>query len=127
MISNQPKVRLHSQLDMTPLSRSNKVAGREPIIMNPGDAQARGIGEGDVVRVFNDRGACLAGVRFNAGILPGVVQLSTGAWYDPAEPGRVGSLERHGNANMLTRDGQTSQLAQCGVQQSTLVQVERYA
>ena len=34
LLSNQPSVRLHSQLDMAPLSRAAKVAGREPIALN---------------------------------------------------------------------------------------------
>jgi biotin/methionine sulfoxide reductase len=126
MISNQPKVRLHSQLEMTSLAQGSKVAGREPITLNPDDAASRGIEAGDLVRVFNERGACLAGARLNADLLRGVVLLSTGAWFEPVEPGRVGSLERNGTANVLTRDGHTSPLAQCSVQQSTLVQVERY-
>lgn len=126
MISNQPKARLHSQMDMTDLAQGTKVAGREPISMHPADAAARGLKAGDVVRVFNGRGQCLAGLKLNDALLRGVVQLSPGAWYDPAEPGVPGSLEQHGNANVLTRDGGTSKLAQCGVQQSVLVQVEAW-
>jgi biotin/methionine sulfoxide reductase len=126
MISNQPKVRLHSQLEMTALSQGSKVAGREPITLHPEDAAARAIKAGDLVRVFNGRGSCLAGALLNGGIRRGVVQLSPGAWFDPVEPGRVGSLDRNGTANVLTRDGHTSPLAQCSVQQSTLVEVERY-
>ena len=38
-----------------------KVAGREAITINPADAVSRGIRDGDVVRVHNSRGACLAG------------------------------------------------------------------
>ena len=40
---------------------AGKVAGREPIYLNPDDAAARGIVDGAVVEVFNDRGRCLAG------------------------------------------------------------------
>ena len=61
LISNQPATRLHSQLDDGALSRESKIRGREPIWIHPIDADARGISAGDVVRVFNDRGACLAG------------------------------------------------------------------
>ena len=45
-------------------------------------------------------------------IRAGVVQLATGAWYDPAEPGRVGAVDKHGNPNVLTLDKGTSKLAQ---------------
>jgi biotin/methionine sulfoxide reductase len=127
MLSNQPASRLHSQLDLGRTSRASKISGREPIRLNRADAEARGIRDGDVVRVFNDRGACLAGAILSDDIRPGVVQLSTGAWFDPAMPGREGSLERHGNPNVLTRDVGCSRLSQGSVAQSTLVEVERFA
>jgi biotin/methionine sulfoxide reductase len=73
---------LHGQLDTVGVSRKSKVQGREPISMHPDDAAARGVGAGDVVRVFNDHGALLAGVVLDEVLLPGVVRLSTGAWFD---------------------------------------------
>ncbi|HBL65839.1 MAG TPA: Asp-tRNA(Asn)/Glu-tRNA(Gln) amidotransferase GatCAB subunit C, partial [Achromobacter sp.] len=76
---------------------------------------ARGIADGDRVRVFNARGACLAGVRLDAGMLPGVVQMSTGAWSDPD-----GDLDRHGNPNTLTADIGTSRLTQGSSAQTAL-------
>ncbi|MEE8454941.1 MAG: molybdopterin guanine dinucleotide-containing S/N-oxide reductase, partial [Limibaculum sp.] len=97
LISNQPRTRLHSQFDPGRVSQASKVQGREPMAMHPADAAARGIADGDVVRVFNGRGACLAGVIVSDEVMRGVVQLSTGAWYDPAEPGVEGSLCKHGN------------------------------
>lgn len=125
LISNQPAHRLHSQLDHAGAAGRAKVAGREPCRLNSGDAAARGICDGDVIRLFNDRGACLAGVELSDDVRPGVVQLSTGAWYEPAPGDR--SLELHGNPNVLTRDRGTSRLAQGPSAQSTLVDVERYA
>jgi biotin/methionine sulfoxide reductase len=41
------------------------------------------------------------------------VQLSTGAWFDPLDPAAIGSLDKHGNPNVLTLDKGTSKLAQC--------------
>src|SRR5690606_4701041 len=61
LLSNQPAVRLHSQLDPARLSQSTKIGGREPIEIAAADARARGIADGDTVRVFNARGAFLAG------------------------------------------------------------------
>ena len=78
------------------------------------------------MRVFNDRGACLAGVRFDEGVRPGVVVLPTGAWYDPLVPGEIGSLEKHGNPNVLTLDKGTSKLTQGCSAHTALVEVERY-
>ncbi|MEE2716156.1 MAG: molybdopterin-dependent oxidoreductase [SAR324 cluster bacterium] len=126
LISNQPQTRLHSQLDHGSVSRESKVQGREPLRMHPDDAAARDLREGDVVRVFNDRGACLAGVLFSDEVRSGVVQLATGAWYDPLEPGVIGTLDRHGNPNMLTLDKGTSRLAQAPSAHSALVEVEKY-
>jgi len=126
MISNQPAARLHSQLDQASVSGSTKVQGREPIWLHPTDAAARSIADGVIVRVYNDRGACLAGARITERIRPGVVQLATGAWYDPAEPGTIGSLDKHGNPNVLTIDKGTSRLAQAPIAQSALVEVERW-
>ena len=126
LISSQPGHRLHSQMDGGSVSQSTKVAGREPVWIHPADAVARGIGDGALVRVYNGRGQCLAGALVTERIRPGVVQLSAGAWFDPVEPGTAGSLERHGNANVLTLDKGTSKLAQGPSPLTTLVEVEPY-
>ena len=123
LVSNQPRTRLHSQLDPGRASRATKLAEREPITMHPDDAAARGLTAGDVVRVFNDRGACLAGLVVSDVVMRGVVQLPTGAWYDPVEPF---GLCKHGNPNVLTRDKGTSRLGQGPSPHTTLVEVERY-
>src|SRR5262249_10637405 len=81
LLSNQPRTKRHSQRDRGVNSRESNIGGREPIRMHPTDAASRGITDGAVVRVFNDRGACLAGARLSKHVVPGVVQLSTGAWY----------------------------------------------
>ena len=126
LISNQPKTKLHSQLDHGSHSRAAKIHQREPIMLHPRDAEARGIAQGDVVRVFNRRGACLAGAVVDDQVMPGVVQMSTGAWYDPLEPGQPGSLCKHGNPNVLTPDLGTSRLAQGPIAHTCLVEIERY-
>ena len=90
-------------------------------------AIARGIGNGDIVRLFNDRGACLAAAVLYAGIRRGVIELPTGAWYDPEDPFREGSLEVHGNPNVLTRDAGTSRIAQGPTAHSCLVEAERFS
>jgi biotin/methionine sulfoxide reductase len=124
MLSTQPSTRLHGQLDNGPVSRATKISGREPIYMNTADAEARRIRSGDVVKVFNDRGACLAGAIVTDGIVAGVVEFPTGAWYDPEAAGTIGSLDKHGNPNVLTRDEGTSRLGQGPSAQSALVEIE---
>ncbi|MFP6740975.1 MAG: molybdopterin dinucleotide binding domain-containing protein, partial [Alphaproteobacteria bacterium] len=123
LISNQPVGRLHSQLDCGVTSMQSKVAGREPVFINSDDAAARGIVDDDVVRLYNDRGACLAGACLSDGLRPGVVVLPTGAWYDPAKPA---GLDRHGNPNVLTLDKGTSRLGQGPSAHTTLVEVEKF-
>lgn len=126
LISNQPKTRLHSQLDQVGVSRTSKIKGREPARMNPIDAQRRNISDGDIIRIFNDRGSCLAGAIISASLRPGVIELSTGAWYDPVDPGVRSSLDKHGSVNVLTHDFGTSRLSQGPAAHSTLVEVEKF-
>ncbi len=126
MISNQPAGKLHSQMDFAGESLDLKIDGREPVVMHPDDAARRGIRQHNIVRVFNDRGAVLAAAVISDGLLPGVIRLATGAWYDPAEPGRIGALDKHGNPNMLTPDKGTSKLGQGPIAHTALVEVERF-
>ncbi len=126
LLSNQPSQKLHSQYDHGSHARSIKIKGREPIRINPADAAKRGIARHDIVRVFNGRGAVLAAAVLDDGVREGVVQLATGSWYDPVEPGRIGTLDKHGNPNVLTPDHGTSKLAQAPSANSCLVDIERY-
>jgi biotin/methionine sulfoxide reductase len=126
LVANQPATRLHSQLDFGATSQAAKVNGREPVRIHPRDAAARNIRDGDIVRLYNDRGACLAGAVLSEALRPGVIQLSTGAWYDPDDPDTEKPLCVHGNPNALTRDIGTSRLAQGCTGQLSLVEIERF-
>lgn len=126
LISNQPSTKLHSQLDHGSHCRAAKIRQREPIMLHPEDASARGLSNGDIVRIFNQRGACLGAVVIDDQVMRGVVQMSTGAWFDPLQPGIRGSLCKHGNPNMLTPDIGTSRLAQGPSAFTCLVEIERY-
>jgi biotin/methionine sulfoxide reductase len=121
LLSDQPERRLHSQLDASPYSRAGKIQQREPVFLNPADAAARNIADGDIVEIFNDRGRCLGGALVSAAIMPGVVRLSTGAWFDPGP-----DLERHGNPNVLTLDRGASSLSQGCAAQTCLVDIKRF-
>ncbi len=126
LISNQPKDKLHSQMDHGQVSKAKKVNSREPIHINPNDAAVRDLKNGDVVKVHNARGACLAGVVIDTGLRSGVVQMSTGAWYDPEDPSKPNSLCKHGNPNVLTCDKGTSKLGQGPTAHTCMVNVEFY-
>jgi biotin/methionine sulfoxide reductase len=123
LVTHQPAGRLHSQMDPGPVSRAHKIGGREPIRINPQDAAARGIRDGDVVRVFNGRGACLAAARIDADVMRNVAVMATGAWFDPAAGAH--EPERHGNPNVLTLDIGTSRLSQSTSALTALVEIER--
>ncbi|WP_130833816.1 molybdopterin-dependent oxidoreductase [[Erwinia] mediterraneensis] len=123
LLSSQPRTRLHSQYDHGSVSLASKIAGREPLWMHPRDAQPRGIREGSVVKVYNARGAILAGVHLSEDILPGVVQMSTGAWYDPLDTSEEKTLDKHGNPNVLTEDRGSSRLGQGCSAQSCWVEI----
>jgi len=126
LVANQPATKLHSQLDFGGHCAASKRRGREVMRIHPADAAPRGIAEGDIVRLLNERGACLASATLTEGIRPGVVQLPTGAWYDPVDPHEENPLCVHGNPNVLTRDVGTSRLSQGCTGQLTTVQVERF-
>lgn len=124
LVANQPRTKLHSQLDVGAHSRSVKIRDREPVRLHPTEAHSRGLADGDIVRLYNDRGSCLAGLVVDDAVAPGIAQLSTGAWYDPdpADP----SFCRHGNPNVLTADRPSSTLSQGSTGQLALVQIEAY-
>jgi anaerobic dimethyl sulfoxide reductase subunit A len=68
--------------------------------INPIDATVRSIKDGDMVDVYNDRGRIRIPAQVTERIVPGVVNVSEGAWYDPDEEG----IDRGGCANVLTND-----------------------
>jgi len=70
------------------------------VAISPVDALDRDIRDEDTVDVFNDRGRVRIRARVTERIMPGVVELTQGAWYDPDEKG----VDRGGCANVLTRD-----------------------
>jgi len=124
LISGQPETRLHSQYDEGKFSQEKKINGREPVLINPEDAKKRGIVTGDIVRLHNGRGECLAGARVTEDIRPGVIFLWTGAWYDP-DFSHPENRDRHGNPNVLTHDFRTSRLSQGPAAQSALVTIAK--
>lgn len=127
LIANQPATRLHSQLDYGQYSQQAKSNGREVVRLTSCDAETRGISTGDTVRLFNARGSCLATARLDDSLREGVIQLPTGAWYDPV-PTACGPMECiQGNPNVLTLDVGTSELAQGCSGQLTTVQLERFS
>jgi biotin/methionine sulfoxide reductase len=74
--------------------------------------------------VRSPQGSLLAGVVLTDGLLRGVAQMHTGAWFDGSAPEVADCIS--GNVNVLTRDVGTSALAQATTGAHVLVAVERY-
>lgn len=126
LLSPQPANRLHSQLDSVGASQREKIDGREVATLARADAEARNIRPGDTIRLFNDRGACLAGAAVSDTLMPGVIVLPTGAWYTPDDRNDPFALDLAGNPNVVTRDAGSSRVSQGPAPNSCLVEADRY-
>ena len=90
------------------------------VFMNPIDAAGRDVCEGDLVRVWNDRGELILPVRLTPRIMPGVIDIPQGAWWNPAPDG----VDLGGCINVLTSQRWTP-LAFGTAQHTIMVQVEK--
>ena len=97
LITKHAKRRANAQFDTVPWL---KELIPQRILINGGDARARGIKDGDPVRVYNKRGEMIIPAQVTERLMPGVAILPAGAWYAPDEQG----IDRAGCANVLTRD-----------------------
>ncbi len=90
------------------------------VFMNPIDAEARGIKNGDLVLVYNQRGKIRIPCRITRKIMPGVVNIPQGAWYQPDSEG----TDVRGNINVLTSHRWTP-LAFGNAQHTIMVEVTK--
>jgi len=116
LVSPHPKNRVHSELYLVPWLR--EVEPHRAWI-NSVDAEARGIKDGDEIFVFNDRGKIAITAWVTERIMPGVICIFEGAWYNPDENG----IDRGGCANTLTKDAYSGGGA--AVMNTCLVQVQK--
>ncbi len=129
-VSNHPRWRVHTELDDVSWLReipTCKVRGfdnylYEPVWINPVDASKRNINNGDIVRVFNERGGVLGGAYVTERIMPGAVYQDHGARYDPIIPGE---LDRGGANNTICPHKGISRNAPGEVTSGFLVEVEK--
>ncbi|MGB2551907.1 molybdopterin-dependent oxidoreductase [Campylobacter sp. MOP51] len=119
------KFRLHSQLNNSLLRHYFEIEDKEPALISPNTAKSRGIKNGDIVRIFNDRGEILCGALVTDNVQDNVVIVSEGAWYDPEIWGEK-SICKHGNINVLTKDVASSKLSQSNTAHTSLVEVEKF-
>ncbi len=90
------------------------------------DAEARGIKENDLVKVFNDRGAVICAAQVTERVRPGTVHSYEGsAIYDPiGEPGM--SPDRGGCMNILTPGRPIIKKSHSIAANSCLIQIEKW-
>ncbi|EGR3108518.1 trimethylamine-N-oxide reductase TorA [Vibrio parahaemolyticus] len=125
--SCHPDKRLHSQMCESEEFRATyAVQGREPVYINPIDAKAKGIKDGDLVRVFNGRGQLLAGAVLTDSYPRGVIRIEEGAWYGPLNE-KEGAICTYGDPNTLTQDIGSSELAQATSANTCIVDFEKFA
>ena len=130
VMSNHGRWRVHANHDDISWTReipTCKVKGTdgyfyEPLWINPADAAARGLEKGDIIKIYNERGAVLGGAYITDRIRPGVVYMDHGARYDPIVPGE---LDRGGAINTITPHNTTSRKATGMAVSSFLVEVEK--
>lgn len=88
--------------------------------IHPKDAEIRGIRNGNLVLVWNDRGKVRLPAKVTERIVPGVTALSQGGWYTPDATG----TDVRGSINVLTRADRPTPLAKGNPQHTNLVQVQ---
>lgn len=121
VVSPHPYDRLHSQMANADLRQRHSIQGRQYIRINSQDARARGIQDGDLVELYNDRGALIGGAQVSDDIMPGVVSVEEGQWLQLDSKGRCNS----GAINMITSSRPASQLSQATSANTCLAQLKK--
>ena len=117
LFGRHPKGRTHSTYHDIDLLRQ---AITDAVWINPIDAAARGIKNGDKVKVTSKRGEIRILATVTPRIMPGVASMMQGAWYAPDATG----VDLGGCANTLTSQ-RPSPLAKGNPQHTNLVQIEK--
>ena len=111
MISPHPRFDYHTHYQqhskwLWEIPENRKVINGNPYLIcriNPKVAEEKGIKEGDVVKMFNDRGAALCVAHITRRVNPETIHAYTSSGiYNPVELGKAGAVEKGGSINVLT-------------------------
>ncbi|MFC2027001.1 molybdopterin-dependent oxidoreductase, partial [Chloroflexota bacterium] len=142
LVSNHPRWRNHAQNDDMTWSReieTCKVKGPdgymyEPLWLHPTEAAKRGIKNGDIVKIYNERGIVLGGARVTERLIPGAASQDHGARTDlitswPGlnldSTGTGGLIDRGGNNNLIAPEETMSKNYTGMASNNFLVEVEK--
>jgi anaerobic selenocysteine-containing dehydrogenase len=132
VVSNHPRFRVHAEGDDAIWLREIsmcKVTGPdgykyEPVWINPDDARERGIKNGDIVRIYNERGSVLGGAVVTPRIIRHAISQDHGARVDSITTG-TGGMDRGGANNLICPGATTSQNAPGEVTNGFLANIEK--
>jgi trimethylamine-N-oxide reductase (cytochrome c) len=135
MITPHPRYSFHTHYDKTG-SWVHEVPGHRRIIdgyayqtvrINPKDAAARGIQNGDIVKLFNDRATVLGWAMVTERIMPGSIHsYCSSAQYAPLEKGKAYTPDRGGCVNLLTPGRLMSKNAPGMAPNSCLIEIAKW-
>lgn len=122
VVSPHPYYRLHSQMANADRVRArHAIKDREPCLINTEDAKERGIVDGDLMEVYNERGAIIVGAVVTDNIMKGVISIYEGCWPSVDSKGRCNS----GLVNFLTSSRRSSGLSQATTVNTVLASVKK--
>lgn len=119
LIGYHTKRRCHSIHDQNPWMEE---LDPPAIWIHPEDASARGIKDGDLCEIFNDRGVVRIPAKVTDRIIKGACAMSQGGWYTPDKDG----VDTRGSINVLTYTYKASPVAKGNPQHTNLVDVRKY-
>jgi anaerobic selenocysteine-containing dehydrogenase len=113
IVSPKPHAFLNSQYGNA--ADKQRAQGEQRVFLHPADAAARGIGQGEIVRVFNDRGEFCGPAHLENALMPGLIMANVGHWQNNSSGSTV---------NSITLD-QHNELGNAGVYSDNLVEVTK--
>ena len=114
LVSPKPHAFLNSQYANEPYQQGRQ--GEQRVMIHPKDAAARGVKDGDYVRVFNDRGAFEGRAELSDDVVEGLAMAPLGYWP---------SLTRSGSAVNVTTSSRHCNLGGAGTQSDNRVEIAR--